>query len=186
MSRVQVLVEGQTEQTFVEEMLAPALGLVGVWVYPKVVGKPDHKGGVGEWQRAKRDLIAFLKQDRVAFCTTMFDYYGMPDSWPGRSAAESRPLPQRAQTVEAAIHKEIVSEMGESFDARRFIPYLAMHEFEAMLFSECRILAEAVGRPELGVFFQSMAEEFERKGREDPRGEGRGPKLEGRNPRDGS
>jgi hypothetical protein len=160
MSRVLILVEGQTEQTFVEEVLAPALGLKGIEVRPKVIGKPGHKGGVGEWQRAKREIMALLKQSRNSFCTTMFDYYGMPDSWPGRTSARFVPPSQRASRVEAAIHEEVSAEMGESFDARRFIPYLEMHEFEAMLFSDCSALAEAVGRPDMNCEFQKIADEF--------------------------
>lgn len=40
-----IIVEGQTEQTFVRELLAPHLGHHGVFAVPRLVGKPGHKGG---------------------------------------------------------------------------------------------------------------------------------------------
>ena len=45
MSRVLLLVEGQTERAIAEAVLAPHLAEKGVWLYPRIVGKPGHKGG---------------------------------------------------------------------------------------------------------------------------------------------
>jgi hypothetical protein len=37
--------------------------------------------------------------------------------------------------------------MGQGFDARRFVPFVVVHEFEALLFSDCaafsRVAAQA-------------------------------------------
>ncbi len=101
-----------------------------------MIGKPGHRGGIGEYQRAKRDILATLKQDASAFCTTMFDYYGMPGSWPARETAAGNP-----EAMEQAILANISAEMGEGFNPARFIPYVQMHEFEALLFSDPKVLA---------------------------------------------
>ncbi len=37
--------------------------------------------------------------------------------------------------------------MRGSFDPRRFIPYIVMHEFEALLFSDCDGFARGVRVP---------------------------------------
>jgi len=130
MVRVHVLVEGQTEETFVNRVLQPHLNGFGVYLYPRLAGG---SGGIGRYQRDKRDLLLILKQDTSVFCTTMFDYYGMPHSWPGRETAGGR-----AEVIEQAILNDICGEMGRGFNQARFIPYVQMHEFEALLFSEWR------------------------------------------------
>ena len=49
MNRVIVDVEGQTEQTFIREVLAPWLAAEGIFLTARLIGKPGHKGGVGEY-----------------------------------------------------------------------------------------------------------------------------------------
>ena len=144
--RIIALVEGKTEQTFVRDVLAEQLGEKGIDIKASWVGKPGHKGGVGEYHRAKMDIIVFLKQDRDIICTTMFDYYGMPGSWPGRLQAKTENIPyeQKAHLIEDGLSKDIAEEMGQSFNPARFIPYIQMHEFEAILFSDVDILAEVL------------------------------------------
>ncbi len=92
----------------------------------------------------------------------MVDYYGMPQegqaAWPGRTGARTRESSQRSQTVEAAIAADVGREMGTSFDLRRFIPYVVMHEFEALLFSDCDGFARGVVRPDLAPSFQAIVD----------------------------
>lgn len=42
---VMVVVEGQTEQTFVRELLAPYLATRHIYLQAALLGKPGHKGG---------------------------------------------------------------------------------------------------------------------------------------------
>lgn len=148
MIRVHVLVEGQTEETFANYVLLPHLMQRQVYLYPRQVGKPGHRGGIGEYQRARRDILNTLKQDVDAFCTTMFDYYGMPGSWPEREAANDKPFTEKPVAIERAILADISSQLGEGLCRTRFIPYVQMHEFEALLFSDPRLLAEGLELPD--------------------------------------
>jgi hypothetical protein len=115
-----------------------------VYLYPRLVGKPGHRGGIGEYPRARQDIMTTLRQDSHAFCTTMFDYYGMPNSWPQREAARQLPFPQRSIVIEQAILADIAGELGDGFNTVRFVPYVQMHEFEALLFSDPGALAEGL------------------------------------------
>lgn len=144
MVRVHVLVEGQTEETFVKGVLQPHLNQRQIYLFPRLIGKPSHRGGIGEYPRARRDILATLKQESHAFCTTMFDYYAMPDSWPRRDAAKESPLPQRPVMIEQAILADIAGELGDGFNVARLIPYVQMHEFEALLFSDAKLLADGL------------------------------------------
>jgi len=75
MVRIYIVAEGQTEIAFVRNLLIDPFANLGVYLYPILIGKPGHKGGVISYQRAKSDIIRFLKQERNTFCTTMFDYF---------------------------------------------------------------------------------------------------------------
>ena len=66
MTRVNIVVEGQTEETFVNEVLAPALGYRGVYLTPRLLGTPGKQGGNVNYARVRRDVTAFLKQDKQA------------------------------------------------------------------------------------------------------------------------
>ncbi len=144
MVRVHVLVEGQTEETFANKVLQPWFSSTEVFLHPRLVGKPGHRGGIGEYPRARRDILTTLKQDHDAFCTTMFDYYGMPSSWPNREVAAQKPFGEKPGMIEQAILADVASELGSGFNAARFIPYVQMHEFEALLFSDPKLLAEGL------------------------------------------
>lgn len=146
MNRVIAVVEGQTEQTFIRDVLAPHLALEGIFITARLVGKPGRKGGVGSYHRARRDILAVLKQEADVYCTTMFDYYGMPHSWPGRSYTNVV-FEQKAELIEQAIAEDVRQQMGESFDLNRFIPYVQMHEYEALLFSDPDTLAQTMQQP---------------------------------------
>ena len=164
MTRLLVHVEGQTEETFVKELLAPhLLGRGYSLVAARLIGSArgrGRRGGIRSWPAARRDIVNHLREDPTCVATTMVDYYGMPQdgqaAWPGRAYACTREPSQRSETVEAAIAADVGREMGESFDRRRFIPYVVMHEFEALLFSDCDGFARGVGRPDLGSSFQAI------------------------------
>lgn len=159
MSRVLVLVEGQTEQIFIREVVAPELGLNGVYLSARLIGKPGHKGGVGPYQRARSELLALLKQSQDVYCTTMFDYYGMPDDWPGRKEARTLIFAQKPACIEQALHADIVNTLDASFNPARFMPYVQMHEFEALLFSDCALLAVGLQLPTKFAEFMAIVNE---------------------------
>ncbi len=82
---VYIIVEGQTEQTFVRNLLAPLLGYKGVFLHAILIGRAGHKGGDIRFDRAKSDITKLLKQRPDNYVSTMFDYYGINRKWPGRS-----------------------------------------------------------------------------------------------------
>ena len=148
-----VLVEGRTERDFVVEILDPHLRAVGYSsVSPRQIMP---KGlGIGAWRQAKTNIERRLSANvRV---TTMVDYYGLPADWPGRAESSALPSAERASFVESAILRDMRTERA----AANLIPYVMLHEFEAMLFSDCQKLAYAVGYPELTPAFQEIRAGF--------------------------
>jgi len=144
MLEVCVVVEGQTEMAFVSEVLVPHLA-ERLRIWPALVRKPGQPGGVPHWLVARRDILNHLKSGagkRAVHVTTMFDYYGMPTDWPGRDNAPTKAHAERAPSIEAAMQVDIATALGTGFDDRLFRPYVQMHEFEALLFTDLLKLRE--------------------------------------------
>jgi hypothetical protein len=139
---VYIVVEGQAEQTFVREVLAPEMGHKGIYLHPALIGKPGHKGGDIRFERAKADIGNFLMQRPNTHITTMFDYYRLEASWPGNVKTPGRQTAiEKAMRVETATSAKIKELFPDHNVDGRFIPYIEMHEFEALLFSDASILA---------------------------------------------
>ncbi|MFH0926252.1 MAG: DUF4276 family protein [bacterium] len=148
---IYIVVEGQTEQTFVRDVLAPQMADKGISLHAALIGKPGHKGGVIHFDRAKNDIGNFLKQRDDTYVSTMFDYFRIDSNWPGRPEVSrkiqngcSLTAIQKAEILEGATSDEIVMVFADHDAKNRFIPYIEMHEFEALLFSDADILAERI------------------------------------------
>lgn len=168
MTRLLVHVEGQTEESFVNEVLRPhLLGFGYDSVGARLFGNARqraHRGGVRAWPGVRDEILRHLRSDSRCFATTMVDYYGMPATgaraWPARAHASSQPMSVRAPFVECALRDELLACWGERSDERRFIPFVVMHEFEALLFSDCEGFARALGRPDLAKELRSHLAAF--------------------------
>lgn len=124
MIRVCIVCEGPTEVEFIKTCITPYLIDNGVAAYPAILQAPSgrHRGGRVTVER----LVKFISHqyheaDRI---TTLVDYYGFQDR-NGRSRAE----------IEAAVLAGAQT-ATTGFDARFVLPYVQMHEFEGLLFSD--------------------------------------------------
>ncbi len=168
MARVLIHVEGQTEETFVNEVLGPHLYSRGYTaVSARLLGNSrlrDRRGGIRGWDSVRSDILNHLREDAECLATTMVDYYGLPQTgvraWPGRAIAATLPVPQKAEVVQDALRQDIGAAMGGGFDPARFVPFVVMHEFEGLLFSDCTRFATGIGRPDLASRFQEIRAEF--------------------------
>lgn len=132
--RALVLVEGYTERQFVKDVLAPLFSALDLYLYPtllvtkRVKHGPNFKGGVTTYQKFRNDAQRLLHEAGGALVTTLVDYYGLPSDFPGMATRPGRTALERVTHVEEAIRKDLGS-------PRDFIPFLALHEFEAWLFA---------------------------------------------------
>lgn len=168
MARLLIHVEGQTEEVFVNEVLRPHLYSVGYQVVgARLVGNArlrERRGGVRSWESVKRDIVRHLREDDECLATTMVDYYGMPDSgegaWPGRAASTALPAEQRAAAVEAELESAVRNSLNGDNGRKRFVPFVVMHEFEGLLFSDCGVFARAIGRGSIAHALQTIRQGF--------------------------
>lgn len=161
MIRVHVICEGQTEEQFVNELLQPVFFNKGLWLLPSLVGKRGHKGGKFKFERLRTDVENRLLKERTAYCTTFFDFYGLPEDFPGKSGLDPNlDTAQKAKVVKDEMTAALTQHLGQ--DAmRRFIPYIQMYEFEALLFSHPEAFAAGVDLPHLAEELESIASDFE-------------------------
>ena len=127
-----IIVEGETEQTFVRDQLAAHLAMHNTSAWAVLPGRHRNHGGVKKWEVARQDIIRTLKEGR--YCSTMFDYYAMPADWPGRTEAANKPWQERASTVESIILLDVTCSMSISF-------YKSISQSFATLSARCCKLA---------------------------------------------
>ena len=163
MARIIVIVEGPSEETFVNELLAPHLAIHRHLTSAKILGNArsrDKRGGIKGWAAARFDIVQHLLDDPHMVVTTMVDYYGLPQNgykaWPGRAAAGVLAFANKAPTVASALHADVAAQLSAGFIPQRFIPYVMMHEFESLLFSDCARFAQAIERPGLEASFRAI------------------------------
>lgn len=161
MIRVHVICEGQTEEMFVKELLQPVFMSKGIFLLPALVGKPGHKGGNFKFERLYADVEKRLLGDTSSFCTTFFDYYGLPQSFPGKEAgANHTNVAHKAAAVEQAMTQELSKKLGND-PIRRFIPFVQMYEFEALLFSDPKAFAKGIDKRALEPQLAKIADQFD-------------------------
>lgn len=130
-----VLCEGQTEDRFVKNVLNPYLKDFGIVVKTQLLltnKKKNIRGGMISYERAKNDLLIWIKQHsrktyETHYFTTMFDLYALPDDFPGYEAANRKTdCYACVLLLEEQFSNDIISDC--------FIPYIQLHEFEALVF----------------------------------------------------
>lgn len=161
MTIVHVICEGQTEEAFVKELLVEPFAHKGIYLMPGLIGRPGHKGGNFKFERLYPDIEKCLLVDKNCYCTTFFDFYGLPEGFPGKSAVDPQAsVKDKAQTLQDALCEVLTEKIGG--DAmRRFIPYVQMYEFEALLFSDPGKMALGMDQLDLSQAFTDIAEKFE-------------------------
>ena len=159
-TRVYVIVEGQTEESFVKGPLAEALWSNHVLLAPIILGVPGQKGGRTNYVRLKKDVVKQLKHDQRSYCTTMVDYYGLGSGFPGVPAPEHFDSLQKVEHIEGAMKDDICRQLSSFRPEIRFIPYLSLHEYESLLFSDPDVFARSIGQPHLARHFQQIRNGF--------------------------
>ena len=136
MIRLHIIAEGQTEEAFVKRVLRDYLGMFNIVTDVRCVETSRssgriYRGGVIDYGRVKRDIMRWMREDRNsdACFTTMFDLFRLPGDFPRFAEAMKYKNPyERVSEIERAFKENI----GDY----RFVPYIQLHEFEALILSD--------------------------------------------------
>ncbi len=144
MKKVLILVEGQTEETFVNWVLYEHLYGRDILILPIIVTTRrdvdgvKHKGGYIKYGTAKKEVLRLLGDSSADLVTTMFDYYGLPDDFPGRTNIVGDPH-EKVSIVETGFNQDI--------NNPRFSSFFFLHEYEGLLFSSPPVIAQVMNEP---------------------------------------
>lgn len=132
MRDIYIIVEGDTEQRFVRELMVPYFNSI-----PRICDKEIkalkiptsrmQKGGNVSYPKLKGYIQTLLKQEQGVAITTFIDYFKIPKNTPGYLESQSR------LTADEAI-SYIEQSINEVINNNRFFSYIQKHEFKALLF----------------------------------------------------
>jgi hypothetical protein len=153
MTRIYVVVEEQSEETFVRELLVPHYARIGKYLTPIIVStSPGYKGGVVSYAKVRPQLVRLCRQDAEAFVTTMFDLYALPADFPGK---RDEGYPVHGSGSEKSTFIELC--LAEEIGMVNLVPNLLVHEFEALLFTEPAKFSEWTDDEKVVGILQSVA-----------------------------
>lgn len=141
MIRAYVVCEGQTEETFIRDVIAPILANQQIYLTARLIPtSKNNKGGALTYERVKRFIINCLKEDNV-FITTFFDLYALNNNFPNFSDSQQQTdVYKKVSFLEQAFKADIIKE-NSSFSPR-FFPYIQPYEFEGLLFTDIAKLTD--------------------------------------------
>lgn len=90
MKRLIIVVEGQTEQEFVNQCIAPYFfRKYGVpSVSARLIGSPGHKGGAVKYSRLKTDLDILIRENDVVV-STFIDFFKLGNDFPETTSCQA-------------------------------------------------------------------------------------------------
>ena len=137
MKRLIIVCEGPTEQEFCDSVLAPEFIKYNIVIeYPAI---KRSQGGIVHWDALKRQLINHLHEKDV-FVSMLIDYYGIKPQFNFPGWHDSISMNNKEERLHYVLTK-IKEEIPENL-RHRFIPYIQLHEFEGLLFSDLKVFQE--------------------------------------------
>lgn len=163
MKKIFVVTEGQSETNFVNRVMMPYFANRCVLIPNTVITKIDsqhgktYKGVVANYNQIRKTLSKILSvssKSKDSYVTTMFDFYQLPADVPGVADIDKVVDPyKKVEIIEREIRK------AEGYDKNFFFPYIELHEFEAMLFSDIAKLKETYFEYDLTVLEECVKEQ---------------------------
>ncbi|MCY4519519.1 MAG: DUF4276 family protein [Caldilineaceae bacterium] len=140
MIRIGLAVEGDTEVKFIEEVVAPQYIEQNYHFTPV-----DLEGNVSVDRLASKMHNLGHTFDAV---TSLVDFYGFKKKG-DRSAAD----------LEKEVQDRLATRLGGHFDSRYVFPYVQVHEFEGLLFSDVAPFEQVFGYTGLAGELQAIRQE---------------------------
>lgn len=137
MIRLNITAEGFSEERFVSDMLRPHLLNFNIYVEVRKVltnRKLRKRGGIVGYQKFKNDVTQWFKECPDVYHTTLIDLYGLSADFPGHNTTKHLEPYTRVLQMEHF--------MTEDLAFRKFIPYIQLHEFETLMYSDTFVMED--------------------------------------------
>lgn len=131
MIRLNITAEGFSEEKFVTDILRPHLLKFNVYAHVRKVltsRKLKKRGGIVSYLKFKNDVTQWFKESPDVYHTSLIDLYGLAKDFPGYDSTKHLTPYKRVAEMEKLLEEDL--------DFHRFIPYIQLHEFESLLYSD--------------------------------------------------
>ena len=130
MIRLAISVEGQTEEEFVKTLLEPHLQKKGVEPTPILLGRARGRADGGNVSVKQLALeMTYLRRSFDAV-TSLVDFYGFR---------------RKGNKTVNGLEKALRQQFGRRWHPKKVIPYIQLHEFEGLLFSDVDAFTKLIG-----------------------------------------
>lgn len=133
--RLNITAEGFSEERFVTDVLKPHLWNFDISVAVRKVltnRKLGIRGGIVGYGKFKNDVTQWFKESPDVYHTTLIDLYGLSTDFPGYATTKHLQPYSRVAEMERLLQADL--------GFQKFIPYIQLHEFEALLYSDTLVL----------------------------------------------
>lgn len=137
MIRIIIIGEGPTEQIFCNDVLQPAFNAQDKFLETPKIKKS--KGGIVAWSNLKKQIELHLK-DASIYVTTLIDYYGICTYHEFPKWEEAKSIVDKSERI-TFLENAMLEDIDESV-RYRYIPYIQLHEFESLLFSDISVIED--------------------------------------------
>lgn len=136
MVEIIVFVEGQTEEGFIKQVVAPALRGLQIYLKPQLLStSSSSRGGALSIDRFLLNARNTLRQKPTSILTSFIDLYGLDTDFPEfENSKKLVDVYQRVARLEQALHRAVTEYVGCRPD--RFLPHIQPYEYEGLLFSD--------------------------------------------------
>lgn len=134
MKRLVIIVEGDAEESFINNILSPYFNSIGIYNYIQCYKIKHSNGGLSKYSHLKKDIVNTLYENNVVV-STLVDFYRIPSDFPGYNESLSYDKhSDQVNYLESKIKEDIELTQNRVFE--NLVPYIQLHEFETFIFSD--------------------------------------------------
>lgn len=144
MKRLIIICEGPTEQAFCNDILREHFLPKGILLDAPTIKHSN--GGIVAWETLKKQIITHLNEGNC-IVSLFVDYYRIRDSYNFPGWMNSKSITDIYDRM-----RYLFEQMSLDIDINlrsRFIPYIQLHEFEGLLFSDISVFPNNFTKDEL-------------------------------------
>ena len=147
MKRLVIIAEGETEESFVNNILCPFFCSKGIYNSIQCFKTKHSHGGMSKYSYIKKDILNIIYEKDVVV-SMMIDFYRLPSDFPGFNDLKvTQTHQEQANLLETRIKKDLENSQKQLFE--NFIPYIQLHEFEALVFASINGIDSLFERSEM-------------------------------------
>lgn len=140
MIRLNITAEGFSEERFVSDILTPHLLNFNIYTYVRKAltnRKMGKRGGIVGYAKFKNDITQWFRECPDVYHSTLIDLYGLSGDFPGQATTKHLDPYNRVKEMERLLKVDLAF--------HKFIPYIQLHEYETLLFSNTDLMEQWLG-----------------------------------------